>query len=75
MSKMLIVVIILSWVLVNTWATLIWVALDNSFISSWDEYLSLFIVSIIGLPTFLIVQVIYNKIIFPLIKKYRKKKT
>lgn len=69
---MLVVIIILSWMLINTWATLIWIALDHSFISNWDEYLSLFIISIIGLPTFLLIIAIYKKIIFPLIKKYRK---
>ena len=69
-----IAVYILSWMLLNTWATLISCAIEGTFISEWVEYLILFIISIIGFPTFFIIKIIWNEIIFPIVKKYRKKR-
>lgn len=59
---MTIVAIILGWMLVNTWIALIWCKLDHTFISEWDEYLALFVVSIVSVPIMLLIKHIITKV-------------
>ena len=68
-----IAVYILSWMLLNTWTALIICAIEGVSISEWDEYLSLFIISIISFSMLLIIKIVWNGIVFPIVKEYRKK--
>lgn len=53
---MVVVTIILGWMLANMWIALIWCKLEHIFISEWDEYFELFVVSIISIPVLLLIK-------------------
>lgn len=53
---MLVAVIVLAWVLLNTWICLIVARLDRTSFDSWDELFALFLCSIISPLVFLAVK-------------------
>jgi hypothetical protein len=63
---MIIVVVILAWLLVNTWLTFILCIADGDMISEWSELASIALCAVICPITVLIVKAIIYKI-----KKYK----
>ena len=67
---MLIAVIILAWLLVNTWFSLIFAQLKRTFFSGWDELMWLLVYAVVN--PFLAVLV--SKIVYLIIKRAKKAK-
>lgn len=42
--------------LANMWIALIWCKLEHCYITEWDEYFSLFVVSVISVPGMLLIK-------------------
>lgn len=59
---MVIAIIILAWLLVNTWATLIICQADGSQVDGWSELADLVLVAVISPWVLLLIKVIYKKI-------------
>lgn len=57
----MITIIILAWILINTWSCLVIITLDKEF--RWDELAEIFVCSIISPFVFLGTQAIIRKII------------
>lgn len=66
---MLIAVIVLAWLLVNTWLSLIFAQIKGTFFSGWDDFAWLLLYAIVN--PFLAVLV--GKIIYLIIKLAKKK--
>lgn len=52
---MTVAVIILAWLLVNTWTTLIYVQAQGDFLNGWDDILTLAVCAVVSLPMMLLV--------------------
>ena len=59
---MIITIIILAWLLVNTWATLIICQADGSQVDGWSELAVLALVAVVSPWVFLLIKIIYKKI-------------
>ena len=59
---MIITIIILAWLLVNTWATLIICQADGSQVDGWSELATLVFVAVVSPWVFLLIKIIYKKI-------------
>lgn len=57
-----IAVIILAWLLVNTWATLIICQADGTQVDGWGELATLALVAVISPWVFLLIKIIYRQI-------------
>lgn len=65
---MLIAVIILAWLLVNTWLTLILVKAKGTFFSGWDELAELLVYAVVSPFLVALIYIVAKK------RKKRKKK-
>lgn len=67
---MLVAIIILAWLLVNTWLALVFAQIKGTFFSGWDELMWLLVYAIVN--PFLAVLV--SKIVYLIIKRAKKGK-